>query len=105
MNIALGIASSVLCHESSKQSSNQAIKQSRNKHVLVPSQPENIMCQTKRSTEIKLIDFGLAAKLNPEQIAKVTTATAEFAAPEVAEHEPVGFYTDMWAIGVLSYIL
>ena len=63
------------------------------------------MCETSRSTNIKIIDFGLSAKLNPEQIVKVTTATAEFAAPEIAEHEAVGFYTDMWAVGVLSYIL
>ena len=36
---------------------------------------------------------------------KVTTATAEFAAPEVVAHDNVGFYTDMWAVGVLSYVL
>ena len=63
------------------------------------------MCETSRSTNIKVIDFGLSARLNPEQIVKVTTATAEFAAPEIAEHEAVGFYTDMWAVGVLTYIL
>ena len=68
-------------------------------------QPENILCETKKSTNVKLIDFGLAAKLDPEQIVKITTATAEFAAPEVVEHDPVGFYTDMWAVGVLAYIL
>lgn len=67
--------------------------------------PENVLCETQRSTDIKLIDFGLAAKLDPENAVKVSTATAEFAAPEVANHEPVGFYTDMWALGVLSYIL
>lgn len=68
-------------------------------------QPENIICETSKSTNIKLIDFGLATKLNPAEIAKVTTATAEFAAPEIAEIEPVGFYTDMWAVGVLAYVL
>ena len=54
---------------------------------------------------MKLIDFGLAAKLDPESVVKVTTATAEFAAPEVVDHDAIGFYTDMWAVGVLSYIL
>jgi serine/threonine protein kinase len=67
--------------------------------------PENIMCTTKKSRDVKLIDFGLSAKLDPEQVVKVSTATADFASPEVADHEPVGFYTDMWAVGVLSYIL
>lgn len=63
------------------------------------------MCETSRSTDIKLVDFGLATKLNPQDEVRVTTATPEFAAPEIADHNPVGFYTDMWAVGVLSYIL
>ncbi|KAK2180733.1 hypothetical protein NP493_429g01145 [Ridgeia piscesae] len=67
--------------------------------------PENILCETKKSTNVKMIDFGLAAKLDPEQVVKITTATAEFAAPEVVDHDAVGFYTDMWAVGVLAYIL
>ena len=63
------------------------------------------MCETKKSTNVKMIDFGLATKLNPDDVVKVTTATAEFAAPEIAELDCVGFYTDMWAIGVLAYVL
>lgn len=68
-------------------------------------QPENVMCDTKKGNNVKLIDFGLATKLNPDEIVKVTTATAEFAAPEIVDHEPVGFFTDMWAVGVLAYVL
>ncbi|KAE8573900.1 Putative twitchin [Halyomorpha halys] len=67
--------------------------------------PENIMCQTKHSTNVKLIDFGLATKLDPNEVVKISTGTAEFAAPEIVEREPVGFYTDMWAVGVLAYVL
>ncbi|RUS77264.1 hypothetical protein EGW08_014978 [Elysia chlorotica] len=63
------------------------------------------MCETKKASSVKIIDFGLATKLNPDEIVKVTTATAEFAAPEIVDREPVGFYTDMWAIGVLGYVL
>ena len=63
------------------------------------------MCQTSKSTNIKLIDFGLATKLDPNELVKISTGTAEFAAPEIVEREPVGFYTDMWSIGVLSYVL
>ena len=68
-------------------------------------QPENVLCETNKSSNVKLIDFGLAAKLDPEYPVKVTTATAEFAAPEVVDHDSVGFYTDMWAVGVLAYVL
>ncbi len=63
------------------------------------------MCQTSKSTNIKIIDFGLATKLDPNELVKISTGTAEFAAPEIVEREPVGFYTDMWSIGVLSYVL
>ena len=67
--------------------------------------PENIMLTTSRSTDVKLIDFGLATKLNPNDEVKISTGTAEFAAPEIVERDSVGFYTDMWSIGVLAYVL
>lgn len=74
-------------------------------YVHLDLKPENIMFMTKKSDQLKLIDFGLAAKLDPKETVKVTTGTAEFAAPEVVANEPVGFYTDMWSVGVLAYIL
>ncbi|KAK0400071.1 hypothetical protein QR680_003339 [Steinernema hermaphroditum] len=74
-------------------------------YVHLDLKPENIMFTTKKSNQLKLIDFGLTAKLDPRQSVKVTTGTAEFAAPEIASGKPVGFYTDMWSVGVLSYIL
>jgi serine/threonine protein kinase len=67
--------------------------------------PENIMCETSCSTNIRIIDFGLAANLNPNEPVRLTNATLEFAAPEVVDQEPIGFYTDMWAVGVLAYVL
>ena len=63
------------------------------------------MCTTSKSTSVKIIDFGLATKLDPNELVKISTGTAEFAAPEIVEREAVGFYTDMWAVGVLSYVL
>jgi len=63
------------------------------------------MCQTSKSTNIKIIDFGLATKLDPNELVKISTGTAEFAAPEIVEREPVGFFTDMWSVGVLAYVL
>uniref|UniRef100_A0AC34RIM6 Twitchin n=1 Tax=Panagrolaimus sp. JU765 TaxID=591449 RepID=A0AC34RIM6_9BILA len=74
-------------------------------YVHLDLKPENIMFTTRRSNQLKLIDFGLAAKINPHEAVKVTTGTAEFAAPEVALGNPVGYFTDMWSVGVLSYIL
>ncbi|XP_069132541.1 twitchin-like isoform X9 [Argopecten irradians] len=76
-----------------------------NSIVHLDIKPENVMCETKKSTGVKIIDFGLATKLDPDEKVKVTTATAEFAAPEIVDREHVGFYTDMWAVGVLAYVL
>ena len=83
-----------------------AVKHMHEKNIIhLDIKPENIMCQTKTSNKVKLIDFGLANKLDPNEIVKISTGTAEFAAPEIVEREPVGFYTDMWAVGVLAYVL
>ena len=84
----------------------EGVKHMHEKNIIhLDLKPENIMCQKKNSNQIKIIDFGLATKLDPHEIVKISTGTAEFAAPEIVEREPVGFYTDMWAIGVLTYVL
>ncbi|XP_047139831.1 death-associated protein kinase 2 isoform X1 [Hydra vulgaris] len=67
--------------------------------------PENIVLQSKNSSEIKLVDFGLAQRLVPGKDVREIMGTAEFVAPEIVNYEPIGCYTDMWAIGVLAYIL
>lgn len=76
-----------------------------NNIVHLDIKPENVLATTSKSTDVKMIDFGLSAKLNPKEPVYITTGTADFAAPEVVERQPVGFYTDMWATGVLAYVL
>ncbi|XP_040858575.1 myosin light chain kinase, smooth muscle isoform X1 [Ochotona curzoniae] len=67
--------------------------------------PENIMCVNKTGTRIKLIDFGLARRLENAGDLKVLFGTPEFVAPEVINYEPISYATDMWSIGVICYIL
>ncbi|XP_078716254.1 uncharacterized protein LOC144934406 isoform X2 [Lampetra fluviatilis] len=67
--------------------------------------PENIMCVNRTGTRIKIIDFGLARRIEPGVPLKVMFGTPEFVAPEVIAFEPVTFVTDMWSIGVICYIL
>lgn len=67
--------------------------------------PENILLQDKSSTAVKLIDFGLARKIGPRDDQRAMMGTAEFIAPEVVSFEPLSVATDMWSIGVLTYIL
>ncbi|KAJ3601594.1 hypothetical protein NHX12_032562 [Muraenolepis orangiensis] len=67
--------------------------------------PENIVCVDHTGTAVKIIDFGLASKLDPKVPLKVMHGTPEFVAPEVISFEPVYLSTDMWSIGVICYIL
>jgi len=67
--------------------------------------PENIVLKYPGSKEIKLIDFGLAKILDPDKELREMLGTPEFSAPEVISYEPVGPFTDMWAIGVVTYVL
>uniref|UniRef100_A0AAY4DSA1 Myosin light chain kinase, smooth muscle n=1 Tax=Denticeps clupeoides TaxID=299321 RepID=A0AAY4DSA1_9TELE len=67
--------------------------------------PENIMCVNKTGSRIKLIDFGLARRLENAGTLKVLFGTPEFVAPEVINYEAISYPTDMWSIGVICYIL
>ncbi|XP_072535022.1 myosin light chain kinase, smooth muscle-like isoform X2 [Salminus brasiliensis] len=67
--------------------------------------PENIVCINSTGTLIKIIDFGLARKLEQGKPLMVFHGTPEFVAPEVISYEPVDLATDMWSIGVICYIL
>lgn len=68
-------------------------------------QPENILCLTKTGNRIKIIDFGLARKYDPEKKLQVLFGTPEFVAPEVVNFDQIGFGTDMWSVGVICYVL
>ncbi|PIK61275.1 putative death-associated protein kinase 1 [Apostichopus japonicus] len=67
--------------------------------------PENIMLLSKDSHSIKLIDFGMSRRITEGQDVREIMGTAEFVAPEVINYEPLSLATDMWAIGVITYIL
>lgn len=67
--------------------------------------PENMMLVRPGSKRIKIIDYGLARKYNPNQKLKVMQGTPEFAAPEVISYEGVTPATDVWAVGVITYVV
>ncbi|XP_058263503.1 death-associated protein kinase 2 isoform X2 [Hemibagrus wyckioides] len=54
---------------------------------------------------IKIIDFGLAHKIEDGVEFKNIFGTPEFVAPEIVNYEPLGLPADMWSIGVITYIL
>ncbi|XP_051929521.1 myosin light chain kinase 3-like [Hippocampus zosterae] len=67
--------------------------------------PENILCVSRATNKIKIIDFGLARRYKPREKLKVNFGTPEFLAPEVINYEFVSFPTDMWSLGVITYML
>ncbi|XP_034559332.1 myosin light chain kinase 2, skeletal/cardiac muscle isoform X2 [Notolabrus celidotus] len=67
--------------------------------------PENILCVNRVTSKIKIIDFGLARIYKPREKLRVNFGTPEFLAPEVINYDFVSFNTDMWSLGVITYML
>ncbi|NXG23139.1 MYLK2 kinase, partial [Grallaria varia] len=67
--------------------------------------PENILCVAATGHMVKIIDFGLARRYNPNEKLKVNFGTPEFLSPEVVNYEQVSYSTDMWSMGVITYML
>ncbi|XP_051256315.1 myosin light chain kinase 2, skeletal/cardiac muscle isoform X3 [Dicentrarchus labrax] len=67
--------------------------------------PENILCVNRITNKIKIIDFGLARVYKPREKLRVNFGTPEFLAPEVINYDFVSFNTDMWSLGVITYML
>lgn len=69
--------------------------------------PENVMLSDKVSPQpnVKLIDFGLAHHFHQAEEYKSSSGTPQYIAPEVVKCEPLSTATDMWSIGVITYIL
>lgn len=71
-------------------------------------QPDNIVMSSVRSVQIKLVDFGSA-----QRVSKCGTKVAPLAAgawldcqaPELVGDEPAYPQTDIWSVGVLTYVL
>ena len=68
-------------------------------------QPDNVVMATVRAVQIKLVDFGSA-----KQVTKLGTQVGrvghpEYVSPEVLNDEPAYPHSDIWQVGVLTYVL
>lgn len=70
-------------------------------------EPDNVVMASVRSIQIKLVDFGHAQKVAKigSQINIDENSWLDTRAPELINDESVYPQTDVWAVGVLAYIL
>lgn len=54
---------------------------------------------------MKIGDFGLARRISPGRLAPLKYGVPEFVSPEAVNGEGVGLSTDMWSLGIITYIL
>ena len=68
--------------------------------------PENIMFVSEEDTKhIKLLDFGFAKAVTVDSTDVSMVGTLGYKAPEIFKKEPYSTKCDMWALGVIAYIL
>lgn len=68
--------------------------------------PENLLYASETSDSVlKLADFGLSKMLSAEVIMQTVCGTPGYCAPEVLLAKPYDREVDMWAVGVIAYIL
>lgn len=68
--------------------------------------PQNILL-TKPFPDgnVKICDLGLACLVNAGEDIREIVGTPDYVAPEVLSYEPLGLSTDMWSLGVLTYVM
>ncbi|XP_038044559.1 serine/threonine-protein kinase 17A-like [Patiria miniata] len=79
----------------------------QNNIVHLDLKPQNILLTSGLPClgDIKLIDFGIARLVHNGEVIRDIVGTPEFVAPEVLNYEPITLATDMWSIGVLTYVM
>ncbi|KAI6072470.1 Serine/threonine-protein kinase 17A-like [Aix galericulata] len=77
--------------------------------TLMPSpahQPQNILLtRSSPPGDIRIVDFGLSRQVDAVQEVREILGTPEYVAPEVLSYEPISTATDMWSVGVLTYVM
>ncbi|KAI5640950.1 protein kinase domain-containing protein [Phthorimaea operculella] len=66
--------------------------------------PENVVCTSRNSRDIKIVDFGLSRVLE-NGIVRAIYGTRDYIAPEVLSYEAIQTASDMWSLGVVTYIM
>ncbi|KAG7334796.1 hypothetical protein KOW79_001392 [Hemibagrus wyckioides] len=78
----------------------------RNNVVHLDLKPQNILLTSAQPLgDIRIVDFGLSRQVDNKSEVREILGTPEYVAPEILSYEPVSTATDMWSIGVLTYVM
>ncbi|XP_053308708.1 serine/threonine-protein kinase 17A-like [Spea bombifrons] len=78
----------------------------RNNVVHLDLKPQNILLTSSNPLgDIRIVDFGLSRQVDSIKEVREILGTPEYVAPEVLNYEPISTATDMWSIGVLTYVM
>ncbi|CAL8406615.1 unnamed protein product, partial [Arctogadus glacialis] len=66
--------------------------------------PENIVMAAPGSEQIRIVDFGSALKVESPGQHYCRYGTPEYVAPEIVNQTPVSTATDIWPVGVITYL-
>lgn len=78
----------------------------KNNVVHLDLKPQNILLTCAQPLgDIRIVDFGLSRHVNSTSEVREILGTPEYVAPEVLDYEKISTATDMWTIGVLTYVM
>ncbi|KAJ7346017.1 hypothetical protein JRQ81_001967 [Phrynocephalus forsythii] len=66
--------------------------------------PENLLLAEAGSDQVRICDFGNAQELTPDEPQYCKYGTPEFVGPEIISQSPVSCVTDVWPVGVITYL-
>ncbi|XP_061745525.1 striated muscle preferentially expressed protein kinase isoform X2 [Nerophis ophidion] len=66
--------------------------------------PENILMTGSSSDQIRICDFGNALRLESPEEHYCKYGTPEYVSPEIVNQTPVSTATDIWPVGVITYL-
>ncbi|KAG1973513.1 obscurin [Pimephales promelas] len=65
---------------------------------------DNILMVSPDREDIKICDFGFCQEIDNSRHQYSVFGTPEFVAPEIVHQEPVTVATDIWSLGVVTYL-
>ncbi|XP_067397466.1 serine/threonine-protein kinase 17A-like [Emydura macquarii macquarii] len=78
----------------------------KNNVVHLDLKPQNILLTSSSPLgDIRIVDFGLSRRVDAVREVREILGTPEYVAPEILNYEPISTATDMWSIGVLTYVM